>query len=149
MTLRAGFWLVRCCRFCPEAPARIWLCEHEPGEPENLMDRPFWQGQIGLDLTDPAEIWAMLEYLEASPAERAVMERPLSLRADVRAGRVEAAATAPMAKWKRERARRITAAEYDRQIAWLRWAERHQPAHPELQYRRPLTAASVPLPRFL
>lgn len=52
-----GYYMVRCCRNCPEAPARIWLCHHEPGEPSNEVDQPYLQGQIGLDLEQPYRIW--------------------------------------------------------------------------------------------
>lgn len=52
-----GFWMLRCCRQCPEVCARIWWCDHEPDEPENKLDRPFLQGQIGLDLAPVMRIW--------------------------------------------------------------------------------------------
>ena len=145
---RPGFWLVRCCRFCPEVAARIFVCDYEPGFPEHKIDRPYLQGQIGLDLVEPERIWEMVEFCEASPAEQAILSRALNLRIDVAAGRVARSASAPMARWKRERARRISAADYERQIAWLKWAERHAPTHPEFQYRRPVNPASVPIPQF-
>src|SRR5690242_14443850 len=143
-----GFWMVRCCMRCPPVAARIWLCQHEPGEPENLVEMPYLQGQLGLDLTDPAQIWEMVAFCEATPAERArLTDPPLSERAP-RGNRSAALQWAPIAKWKRDRARRIIAAEYDRQITWLRWAERHQPAHPEFNFRKPVELAQLPLPRF-
>lgn len=52
-----GHWMIRCCRLCPEVAARIWFCDHEPGFPENKVDQPYLQGQIGLELVDPIEIW--------------------------------------------------------------------------------------------
>lgn len=54
---QAGHWLVRCCRRCPEVAARIWLCDHEAGMPDNPVDQPYLQGQIGLDLVPPEEVW--------------------------------------------------------------------------------------------
>lgn len=147
--IRHGWWMVRCCRGCPEVAARIFLADHEPGQPDNHMpDRPFLQGQIGLDPTPPGEVWVMLEYCEASPADRALMERPLSLRTDVAAGRVARATTAPMARWKRERARRITEAEYEAQIRWLQWAAKNAPTHPDFLYRRAVRAEAIATPRF-
>ena len=41
-----------------------------------------------------------------------------------KSGRQWALSTAPMSLWKRQRARRISAAEFELQIRWLRWAER-------------------------
>ncbi|HEX5320603.1 MAG TPA: hypothetical protein VFW46_15675 [Stellaceae bacterium] len=146
--MRPGHWMVRCCRDCPEVAARIWLCDHEPGEPDNPVDQPYLQGQIGLDLSDPAEIWAMLEFCEASPEEqRLLAEPPLSDRVP-RHGRRAAFVTAPMAKWKQQRARRITAAEYAHEIAWLRWAGRNATNHPRLHYRQPVNPAALPIPQF-
>jgi hypothetical protein len=143
-----GVWMVRCCRHCPEVAARIWLCDHEPGIPENKLDRPFWQGQIGLDLTPPDDVWAMVWFCEAPREEQARLSKPLNLRVDVAAGRVARSETAPVALWKRERARRISQGEFGRQIAWLKWAERNAPRHPEFSYRTPVTVADAPIPRF-
>ena len=49
--------MIRCCRGCPEVAARIWFCTHEPGDPHNKVDQPYLQGQIGLDLVPPGEVW--------------------------------------------------------------------------------------------
>ena len=143
-----GHWMVRCCRRCPEVAARIWLCDHEPGEPANVLDQPYLQGQLGLDLTDPAEIWAMLEFCEASPDARALMtDPPLSHRIPQH-GRAYGWSTAPMALWKQQRARRISARDYERQIAWLGWADRNAPTHPDYTYRQPVDPTLAPLPIF-
>jgi hypothetical protein len=101
-----GRWLVRCCRRCPDVAARIWLCDHEPGTPENKVDQPYLQGQIGLDLVPPIEVWH-------------------------RRGLIE-----------------ITAAEFEHQIEWLKWAERNAPNDPRFTYRKPVTLAAIPIPRF-
>ena len=143
-----AYWLVRCCRHCPEVAARIWNCDHEPGYPEHKIDRPYLQGQLGLDLVDPAEIWDMVWFAEAPPEEQVALSLALNLRVDVNAGRVARSKTAPLALWKRQRARRIGAADYERQIAWLRWAEKNAPTHPDFQYRRPVQPAAVPIPQF-
>lgn len=148
MAPQPGWWMVRCCRRCPEVAARIFVCDHEPGEPENKVDQPYLQGQIGLDLTDPDDIWAMLEFVEASPAEQAAMIAPAASARAPRYGRQQGLQTAPMALWKQRRARRISAAEYERQIKWLRWAESNAPAHPDFTYRRPVDPAQAPLPIF-
>jgi hypothetical protein len=148
MAIQPGHWMVRCCRFCPEVPTRIWLCDHEPGLPENKVDQPYLQGQIGLDLVPPADVWAMLEFVEAPAEQQELFSRPLPLRVDVRAGLAMKPTTAPMAKWKRERARRITPPEFEAGIVWLRWAEKNAPSHPDFNYRRPIDPAAMPVPRF-
>lgn len=144
-----GYWMVRCCRGCPEVAARIWVCDHEPGLPENKVDQPYLQGQLGLDLTDPDDIWAMLEFCEAEPAQqRLFADPPASRRRPARPGRLPGFASAPMSKWKQQRARRITAAEYEAQLRWLHWAERHAPNHPDRLYRQPVDPAALPIPTF-
>jgi uncharacterized caspase-like protein len=146
--VKPGFWMVRCCRHCPEVAARIFLADHEPGLPENKIDQPYWQGQLGLDLVDPARIWQMVWFCEASPEEKArLADPPLSDRAP-RSRRLPALTTAPLAKWKQERARRIVEFTFDAQIAWLRWAEKNAPNHPEFIYRKPVDPAAVPIPQF-
>lgn len=141
-----GWWMVRCCRGCPEVVARIWLCDHEPGDPENKVDQPYLQGQLGLDLVDPNEIWVMLEYCEAGSEEQALLRRPLALRTDVQAGRVARAATAPMALWKRERARRISAAEYAYQLADYQWLRQHRPNDPNARPTEKVQIRNLELP---
>lgn len=144
-----GYWLVQCCRRCPAVAARIWLCDHEPGYPEHKIDRPYLQGQIALDLVPPGEIWEMTEFCEASPEQRRMLESPpLSARTGRRPGRQPGLVTAPLALWKRQRARRISVADYTAQIAWLTWAEKNAPRHPDYTYRRPVDPASAPIPRF-
>ena len=54
---RPGAWLIKCCRHCPPVAARIWLCDHEPGTPDNGVDQPYLQGQIGNELVPPVEVW--------------------------------------------------------------------------------------------
>lgn len=56
-TPHPGYFMIRCCRLCPEVAAAIFWCSHEPGLPENVVDQPYLQGQIALTLTDPIEIW--------------------------------------------------------------------------------------------
>lgn len=146
--MNPGFWMVRCCRLCPEVCARIWVCDHEPGLPENKLDQPYWQGQLGLDLVPPDDVWEMVWFAEASPEEqRAMIAPPLSARAP-KSRRLPALVTAPMSKWKQERARRITEAEFAAQIRWLLWAEKHAPHRHEFNFRKPVDPTAVPIPRF-
>jgi hypothetical protein len=145
---RVGFWMIRCCRACPPVAARIWECDHEPGEPDNKVDQPYWQGQIGLTLTPPKEIWAIVEFYESSPEQQhALANPPLSDRVP-RNGRAAAFKTAPMARWRRERAQRITPEYYAREIQWMQWAALNKPSHPDFTYRKPVDLKAAPVPKW-
>lgn len=80
--------------------------------------------------------------------QRAVANPPMSERVP-RHGRSAAFTVAPLALWKQSRARRITEAEFAKQIAWLQWASKNNPQHHDYTYRQPVTLAAVPIPRFL
>ena len=145
---RQGYWMVKVVRGGPYVAARIWLCSHEPGEPDNLMDRPYWQGQIGLDLTPPLQIWGMVEFVESSPEQQNLLVNPpLSDRAPQN-GRAAAFKTAPLARWRQTQAYRITPAQYAAEIDWQNWAKNNAPHHPEFTYRRPINRQAAPIPRF-
>lgn len=131
-------------RNMPLIPARIWWCSHEPDEPSNEVDQPFLQGQLGLDLADPAQIWAMLEFCEASPTEQRRMADP-AISAPV-GNRRGAFQTAPMSRWKQERARRITAAEFAYQIADLLWTREHASGEPKNEPRTAIDLMRAPTP---
>lgn len=112
------------------------------------MDRHHLQGQIGLDLTPPLEIWSMCEYVEASPEQQAALANPpLSARVP-RGNRAPAFQYAPMALWRRDRARRITQAEYEAELTWLAWCQKNRPYHPEYNWRKPLDRKTAQIPRF-
>lgn len=100
-----GRWMIRCCRRCPEVAARIWLCDHEPGMPSNRVDQPYLQGQIGVDLVPPEDVW-------------------------------------------HRRGRNISAAEFDFQIATLKWLSGNRPTDPRINYRRPVDPSAIPIPHF-
>lgn len=138
--MKPGHWLVRVVQNGPWVAARLWLCNHEPGEPDNIIDRPpYWRGQIGLDEVPPEEVWEMVAFIEATAAEReAIVNPPLSER-EPRGNREPALQWAPLAKWKQNRARRITKAEFDRRVAIYDDC---------LDYRKPISAADLPLPIF-
>jgi hypothetical protein len=130
--LVAGFWLVRCCERCPLTPARIYFADSEGGNPENHMpDRPYWQGELGGKPYDPFRIMGMLEFLLATPAERSRMRNPpLAPPLPGVTNRRPRLMTAPMAKWKQDRARVISEADYNYRVAVIRWAKQHAPDDP-------------------
>jgi hypothetical protein len=43
-----------------EVPAAIWRCEHEPGDPENILDTgPVFVAAIAGEDVDPLTVWTM------------------------------------------------------------------------------------------
>jgi hypothetical protein len=58
--IEPGFYSIRLGRGRALVAARIWWCNHEPGVPENTLDRwpiPFLAGEILGEWCDPAMIW--------------------------------------------------------------------------------------------
>lgn len=102
----------------PLVPARLWWCDHEPGEPANTLDRGMLSVFPRADIAD-AEV----------PPEQLV-ERTW----------------APLGHWKY--ARPISEDEYRYQVERLRWAERNKPDEPGLKPRRPVASAQLALPNF-
>lgn len=147
---RPGFWMIRVARNRPFVAARIWLAhtttDPVSGEP---MDRsPFLAAQIGLDIVGWREVWHCVEFCEASPEQQAALVNPpLSVRSP-RNGRAAAFTTAPMAKWRQERAHRITLEQYLVETEWLAWASKNNPTHPDFLYRRPVDLRATPIPKF-
>lgn len=141
-----GFWMVRVVNNGPEIPARLWWEDAEPGFPDNKVDQPYLQGELGTELTNPFEIIEMLEFVEASPAEQRLMANPPPSERAPRDGRQQALTSAPMALWKRLRARRITEAEHRFQVADLRHSQAYRPEEPKVRPNRPVDLMTAPLP---
>jgi hypothetical protein len=56
-----GYWAIKLRTGGPPVPARTYECDHEPGNPENKLDRwplPFIAGEIAGDVADPLDIFA-------------------------------------------------------------------------------------------
>lgn len=62
-------------------------------------------------------------------------------------GRIGLDRVDPYEVWTRPR-RPISQQQYEREVAWLRWAERNRPEAPELHPRRPLDRRTMAAPRF-
>jgi hypothetical protein len=147
---RVGHWSVRVVRNGPYVAARIYWAHTkiDPVSSEPMQRSPFLAAQIGLDIVRVADVWTLVEFLESSPEQKeALGNPPLSDRVP-RNGRAPAFKTAPLPLWRRERARRITRAEYAAEILWLTWAAKNAPTHCDFTYRRPLDRKTVPVPRF-
>lgn len=130
--------------------ARMWhahtTVDPISGEP---MDRSqHLAAQIGLDFVDWPELWGMLEFVEASPEQQQGLVSPPEVSRAPRNGRKPALMWAPLAKWKQQRAIRITPSQYALEIAWLSWAKNFRPDAPELNFRRPTDLRTAPVPRF-
>ena len=55
-----GWWMLRLRASAPEVPAMIAVLDHEPGDPDNKLDRwplPLW-AEIAGQLADPLTVWA-------------------------------------------------------------------------------------------
>lgn len=52
-----GLWAVRLRRGAVEVAARIFWCGHEPGDPDNELERPFLDAEINGDRVPPDEVW--------------------------------------------------------------------------------------------
>jgi hypothetical protein len=53
-----------------EVPAAIWRIEHEPGDPENVLDTgPIWVAAIAGEDVDPLTVWAGLRKRPITEAE--------------------------------------------------------------------------------
>jgi len=142
--------MVKVRRNCPFVAARIYWeqCKVDPVSGEPMQRSAFLVGQIGLDIVSIADVWAIVEFCEASPEQQATLANPpLSARIP-RGNRAPAFVTAPMSKWRQTRARRITQQEYEAEILWYVWAKNNKPDHPEYTYRRPLDLKTAPVPRF-
>lgn len=64
-----GFYLVRWSLKGPQVPAMIEVCNHEPGDPSNLMDRTYFIAVFAGEECDPYEVVACKEHIEITRAE--------------------------------------------------------------------------------
>jgi len=65
-----GYWLIRRRKRAPQIPARTYLCDHEPGDEENKLDRwplPILAGEIAGDVADPLDIFGARERVPLKP----------------------------------------------------------------------------------
>jgi hypothetical protein len=66
-----GYWLIQLGKNFPPIPARVWWCDHEPGNPENKLDTPpYLAAEIAGEPVDPLDVYAAVE-------RRPIDKRPL------------------------------------------------------------------------
>lgn len=55
---RPGFFIIKLHKRAPPVPARIYLCDHEPGEPDNKLDTgSILMAEIAGRNADPLDVW--------------------------------------------------------------------------------------------
>lgn len=70
--VQPGYFLIRLVRHGPMIAARIYWCDHEPGNPENKLDRwpiPFLAGEVAGEDVDPLGIWLARDRTPIDSAE--------------------------------------------------------------------------------
>lgn len=144
MNLPAHF-LMRSTRRGPLVPARLWLCDFEPGCPENILDRgrltPYPRADVaGIEVPpeqvlDRLGIWRRRGDILLLPHEA-----------------VEALADdhkrtpRPVGHW--AYAEPITAQRYAAEVRKLQWASAHKPDAPGLRPKSPVKPKQLELPNF-
>jgi hypothetical protein len=75
--LQPGYWLIKKRKRFAPLPARIYWCDHEPGNPENKLDRwplPFLAGEIAGEPADPEDIFGARERITMVPRDGLTIE---------------------------------------------------------------------------
>jgi hypothetical protein len=123
----AAYFMLRATRRGPLVPARIWLCDHDPADETNKLDRGrlsvYPRADIAGEEVDP---------------ERFIEERLCSA--------TDWSPAQSPSHWRY--AQPIDEAEYRFQIAHRAWAAQHRPEHPTVRPRQVVDAAQMPLPVF-
>jgi hypothetical protein len=142
---RPRHFLMRLRRDGPLVPARLRWLDHEPGEPDNKLDRgrltPFPAVDIaGKDVAPEV----LIERLILQPHWRGDrLKQPAVLLADMLA---QTGGSVPLTHWRY--AQPISEAEYRHQLKLRGWAQTYRPSHPMLQPRQPVDPRQLPIPDF-
>ncbi len=124
--MKPRYFMLRLRRDGPLVPGRLRWLDHEPGEPDNKLDR----GRLS--------IFPFVDIAGAEVPPEELFERLYSAT-DGRS------AIAP-SHWKY--AAPVTEAEYRYQLSRLEWAKHHRPQDPTLRPRRAVDPAQIALPNF-
>lgn len=136
-------FIMRLTREGPLVPARLQWLDHEPGAPDNELDRgrlsPFPYVDIAGAETDPDVLLDRLGFRRRGDAG--------SLPHEVLAAFANAALVPrPVGHW--AYAQPVSEDEYDFQFRRMRWAENNRPNDPVLKPQRKVDPAQLPLPNF-
>lgn len=139
------YFLMRLKRYGPLVPARLWWCDHEPGHPENKLDRGLLSVYPAIDIAGEETLPEHLIERLISPYRRGdLVKQPAVLIADLIAAGPDAGV--PRTHWKYLQP--IGEAEYRHQLRVLRWAETNRREHPVLRPRKAIDPLAMPLPNF-
>jgi hypothetical protein len=87
-----GYWAIKLRTGGPPVPARTFWCDHEPGNPDNKLDRwplPFIAGEIAGDVADPLDIFAARSRVPLRPRGGLTQPQEYAFQvADIRHARV-------------------------------------------------------------
>jgi hypothetical protein len=138
-------YLIRLRRDGPLVPARLRWLDHEPGEPDNKLDRgslvPFPAVDIAGKDVEPE---VLIERVILQPNRRGdMLKQPAALLADFLAA---PSGAVPLTHWRY--AQPISEAEYRHQLKLRGWAQTYRPSHPVLQPRQRVDPAQLPIPDF-
>ena len=86
-----GYWAIKLRKRGPPVPARTMMIDHEPGNPENKLDRwplPYLAGEIAGAVADPLDIFAAPLRWPLQPRGGLTVEREYAFQvADIRHAR--------------------------------------------------------------
>lgn len=125
--LPVSYFLLRVQRLGPIVPAKIYLCDHDPADETNKLDRG------NLSVYPRAEIAG--EEVDPDILQRDRLMSPTDWRPAYVVGH-----------WKH--AVPISASEFAYQAARIAWAKRHRPDDPTAHARKAIDPAQLPLPVF-
>lgn len=123
----SAYFMLRVTRLGPLVPAKLYLCDHDPADENNKLDRG------NLSIYPRAEIAG--EEVDPDILQRDRLMSPTDWRPAYAVGH-----------WKF--ANLISEAEYRYRMAHREWTARHRPSDPTLQPRRGVDPAQMPLPTF-
>jgi hypothetical protein len=120
-----GYWMMYVVRGGVTVPARIWWCNHEPGNEENALDRwpiPFLAGEIGGKWLDPKEIWLRVLMRDSAPNHWRCAQ--------------------PM----RPKEGLTEEEEYRHLMNDMAWLKKNEPGDPHAKPYKPVKLSTLPLP---
>lgn len=140
-----AYYLLRVRRDGPLVPARFWLCDHDPADPANKLDRgrlsPYPRAEIAGREVEPEVLLDRIG-IWARRGDR------ILLPFEVVAALADPTQQTPRPEGHWAHATLIPKAEYDYRLAHIEWLRRHRPADPRVHPNRPLKPSELPLPSF-
>ncbi len=103
-------------------PSRIFICDFEPGDEKNKLDRPFLAGQVGEQWENPKEIWMRVLRREIEPNHWSCA-LPMIPQEGL-----------------------TPCQEHQYQMAILAWIKENDITHPLAKPYKPVNLAALPLP---